>query len=74
MKRLFDYADQYVQQSDWKDFALVKFCLFSMGILAGMYIPKKKKEYVQIVSITVFLATYIPLMAKFFKIVKDNTD
>ena len=74
MKRLFDYADQYVQQSDWKDFALVKFCLFSMGLLSGMYIPKKKKEYVQIVSITVFLATYIPLMAKFFKIVKDNTN
>lgn len=74
MKRLFDYADQYVQQSDWKEFALVKFCLFSMGLLAGMYIPKKKKEYVQIVSITVFLATYIPLMAKFFKIVKDNTN
>ena len=30
---LFDRADRYAAQSTWRDFALVKICLFSMGVL-----------------------------------------
>lgn len=28
MNNLFGYADKYLQKSDWKDIALLKFCLF----------------------------------------------
>ena len=28
MKKLFDYADSYLKKCDWRDLALIKFCLF----------------------------------------------
>lgn len=72
MKSLFDYADKYLKRSDWKDLALIKFCLFSMGILAGTWIPEKKKDIARIIAAIVFTATYIPLMAKLFDIVTKD--
>ena len=42
MKNLFAYADKYLQKSNWKDMALLKFCLFSTGILVGMQVPDKE--------------------------------
>ena len=41
MKTLFESANVYLKQADWKDLALVKFCLFSMGLLCGCFVPKK---------------------------------
>ncbi len=29
--KLFDVANKYCKESDWKILAIVKFCLFSMG-------------------------------------------
>ncbi|MCI8598293.1 MAG: permease of phosphate ABC transporter [Lachnospiraceae bacterium] len=69
MKNLFCYADKYLQKSNWKDMAMLKFCLFSIGILIGMRIPEKGKKKVGIAALLVFLITYIPLMAKFIGIV-----
>ena len=72
MKRLFDYADRYLQESDWKTIAVLKFCLFSMGLLAGTYIPQKKKDCTRIIAYLVFIVTYVPLMTKLFKIITDK--
>ena len=36
MKKLFDSADLYLKQSDWKNLALIKFCLASIGLLVGL--------------------------------------
>ena len=44
MKCLFSCANQYVKESDWKDFALVKLCLCAIGVMIGLAIPKKKKK------------------------------
>lgn len=74
MKRLFDYADRYLQKSDWKDLAVIKFCLFSMGMLAGTYIPQKKKDFARIIALIVFAGTYIPLMVKLCKISADKNE
>ena len=41
MKKLFGYADKYVKQSDWKDLAMIKFCLAAMGVLIGISLPVK---------------------------------
>lgn len=35
MRYLFDLADQYIRECDWKDLALLKLCLCAMGILLG---------------------------------------
>ena len=68
MKKLFELGDRYAAESTWKDFALTKLCLFSMGITAGMFVPKKYRPAVIGTAAAGFAATYIPLMAKVFKI------
>ena len=35
MKKLFYYADRYLQKSDWKDMAMLKFCLFPLEFWQG---------------------------------------
>lgn len=72
MKSLFCCADEYLQKSDWKDLALLKFCLFSMGIIAGMQIPEKNKKKAGAAAALVFVVTYIPQMVKFIGIVMEK--
>lgn len=69
MKKLFAYANQYVAESDWKDMALLKFCLCAMGILIGVNVAPKHKKPVACGAVLVFIATYIPLMRKFINII-----
>ena len=68
MKKLFECANQYVKDSNWKDLALIKFCLCAMGMMIGLCIPKEKKKYPLILAAIVFTVTYIPLMKKYIKI------
>ena len=45
MKKLFAAANHYVESSDWKIIAVLKFCLISLGMMIGMQIkPKYKKS------------------------------
>ncbi|MCQ2442669.1 MAG: permease of phosphate ABC transporter [Oscillospiraceae bacterium] len=71
--KLFDYANQYIEESDWKIFAILKFCLVALGILIGLLIGEKGcekgKKAVAICSGVVFVVTYVVLMTKFFKLV-----
>ena len=68
MKFLFRSADAYLRQCDWRYLALVKFCLFSMGLIAGISLPHKAKKPAIAAAAAVFVATYIPLMTKFLRI------
>lgn len=72
MKKLFEYADAYVARSDWKDLAMLKICLFSIGLIAGVFIPGRHKKAVVTGAAVVFFITYIPLMAKFFDIMETD--
>ena len=78
MKNLFGYADKYLQKSDWKDIALLKFCLFSMGVLIGILIgrrwSKENRKAAVMAAMLVFIGTYIPLMTKFFGIVMEKEE
>ena len=40
MKALLRIGDKYAENSSWRDFAVVKFCLFSMGLFVGTQIPE----------------------------------
>lgn len=71
MKKLFAVADQYIQESDWKTLAAIKFCLFSMGVLIGSCLTAKSKTPVRILCSFIFGATYLPLMAKFLRLRSD---
>ena len=68
MKKLFEIADRYVAESNWRVLALLKFCLFAMGLMAGLCAPQKARKPLMAGAATVFLATYVPLMAKFFRV------
>lgn len=72
MKKLFGYADKYMEQSDWKDLALLKFCLAAMGIVIGASLPEKHRKSAIWIAGGIFAATYFPLMAKFFRVVFDK--
>lgn len=74
MKCLFSCANQYVKESDWKDFALVKLCLCAIGVMIGLAVPIKKKKMPLLIAAIVFIATYIPLMTKFLRIVFRKED
>ena len=68
MNKLLDFGNRYAKESSWKDFALVKFCLFSMGLIAGTQVPDKYKKSVIGTALSVFAATYISLMVKVFRL------
>lgn len=68
MKTLFASADEYLQNSDWKDIAVLKLCLLSLGLLAGMQLPEEHRKTARVAAVVLFAATYIPLMAKFLSI------
>lgn len=72
MKKIFKCANQYVKESDWRDLALIKFCLCAIGIMIGLCVPEEKKKIPFLAAGIVFTASYIPLMGKFIKIVKLN--
>jgi len=71
---LLDLGNRYAEQSTWKDFALTKFCLCSMGIAIGMTVPEKYRRPVLAGCTAVFAATYIPLMTKVFRTALEKTD
>ncbi len=68
MKMFLELGDNFAKNSNWKDFALTKICLFSMGIAVGTHVPQKQKKVVFGLSVLGFLSTYIILMAKLVRI------
>lgn len=72
MKYLIDLGNRYMKQSNWRDLALIKLCLFSIGILVCSLLSGSAKEIAVWIAIVVFIFTYIPLMVKFFWIMKKG--
>ena len=70
--KLFDKANRYCRESTWKTIAALKLCLFSMGIIVGVLLPDACRTPVLVIFGAVFVATYIPLMAKFVRILKKD--
>ena len=73
MKNVFEYANGYIKSIDWRDMALLKICLCAAGILIGLSIPKNKKKFSFAAACVIFTVSYITLMAKFTKIVIQET-
>ena len=70
--KLFQVADRYCKESNWKTLALLKICLFSIGVMIGILLPKEKKKAALGIGAVAFLATYLPLMGKFFRTKKKK--
>ena len=68
--KLFDAANQYCKESDWKTLAMIKFYLCSMGVIIGVLLPQSVKTAALTIAAVVFVVTYVPLMIKLFKVFK----
>lgn len=73
MQKLLAHTNKFLKELTWEDFVFVKLCLWAMGIMWGMMIPKKARRPVAFIAVIVFLATYIPLMLKFFGMLDEGT-
>lgn len=71
---LLDLGNRYAEKSTWKDFALTKFCLCSMGVAIGTSVPVKYRKPVLAGCAVVFAATYIPLMTKVYQTAIEKFD
>ena len=67
MKKLFEFADEYIALLKWRHFSMIKFCLISLGVLIGVLVPSNAKAALGIVAGLIFIGTYIPIMAHFIK-------
>ena len=72
MKKLFAVANRYVETSDWKIIAVLKFCLISLGLMAGTQIRPEHRKPVFLGALGTFILTYIPLMARFFRVFTEK--
>ncbi len=72
MNRMFEAANRYIESSDWKIIAILKFCLISLGMMIGMQIRPARKKPVFLGALGVFGVTYIPLMVKFYRVFTDK--
>ena len=72
MNKLFKAANRYIETSDWKIIAVLKFCLISLGVMAGMIIRPQHKKPVFLGALGVFFVTYIPLMVKFYRVFTER--
>lgn len=68
MKKLIDIGNRYARESTWRDYAVTKLCLFSMGLAAGTQVSEKYKKAALGLSACAFAVTYIPLMTKLVKV------
>ena len=64
MRKLLDFGNLYAKNSSWKDFALVKFCLFAMGLTAGMRVPEKSRKAVIGIVLTALFPTSVAVSAR----------
>lgn len=74
MKKLFSAADRYLQACNWRDIAVLKFCLCALGVLMGLAIPTRKKKRAARIAGLVFVVTYVPLLVKFLFALRGKED
>ena len=66
MKKLLNYANEYIRNMDWKAVAILKLCLCSLGVIVGVLLPDSAKIYALVIAGVVFVPAYIYLMVHFF--------
>lgn len=65
MCMLFEWAERCIKRCTWKDFALLKICLFALGLICGAKLPKKARGPAVTLAVVAFVASYIPLVGRF---------
>lgn len=74
MNKLIAAGNLYLKKMDLTDVALLKFCVGALGVLIGLGAAKHHKKGFSFLAGLVFVATWIPLMGKFFRVITDSED
>lgn len=76
MKKLPDWANDCIRRWDWKNVALLKFCMLSLGVLVGLALPNRGRRLVKQICAEVFLLTWATLMVDCFRMTlpKNSAD
>lgn len=69
---LFKLGNKYCKESDWKDIALLKLCLFSIGLICGVLLASNYKVETLLIATPIFVITYITILRKVIHIWKEN--
>ena len=65
MKNLLEAAEDYTKQVHWRDHAELKCCMFALGVLLGLAVPRRWRKKAGRGAAALFAATCIPQAAKF---------
>ena len=68
MNKLIENTKSYINRMNIMDFALLKLCLCSLGLILGTSMPQNSKKKVAADSSVVFAFTYATLMVKFLSV------
>ncbi|MDD2956058.1 MAG: permease of phosphate ABC transporter [Oscillospiraceae bacterium] len=74
MNKFLEAGKSYLAEMNLADMALLKFCLCAVGVVLGLCVPKKAQKPVLVVTVLVFLATYVPLMIKFIRVLGGRAE
>jgi|GEM_PF-2425522 len=72
MQRILDGANRYIAQCGIKDFSLVKLCLFSLGLLVGLFVPRSTRRVAAAASFMAFAASCIYLVTTFIRFILNG--
>lgn len=73
MKELLKYSSNYVERMNLLDVGLLKVCVGSLGILAGLCVPKGHKKNVGTAAAILWAFTYAPLMTKYLNVILEES-
>lgn len=67
MKEFVAGVRQYIEKCDWTDLTLFKICVFALGVIVGLCVPKAKKKFPLLLAGLVFIITLVPLADRFIQ-------
>lgn len=65
-EKLTSFADEAIQDFNWKDIRNLKICVLSIGVILGTAIPSRKKKPVIFVCGVLYVVTLVMLFSKMF--------
>lgn len=67
MKKLMICAQGYIRQMKLLDMGVLKLCLLALGVLLGISVPKRFKDYIAIAASSLFTGSYVLCMTGFLR-------
>ena len=65
MKKLLKIINEYIKTMKWEDVALLKICLFSLGLLCGIFMRRSDNKAVKAAAGVSFAVSYVVIMKDF---------